>query len=197
MTTRHLDIGCGKFPRNPYHAIELHGVDIMDPATVGEPIGFSYKQANPALHGLPFDSNYFDSVSAFDFLEHIPRVLLSSNSEYIFPFIDLMNEIHRVLKPGGYFLAATPAFPYVEAFQDPTHVNILTKNTLKYFVSEKAYARNYGYTGNFEIAMNKFGYAKNYYDAEISVFAKIFRAFSKRLSLKDPCHLIWKAKAIK
>jgi SAM-dependent methyltransferase len=172
-------------------------VDIMDPAIVGEQASFIYKKSNPALHGLPYESNFFDSVSAFDFLEHIPRVLLADNSEYIFPFIHLMNEIHRVLKPGGYFLAATPAFPYVEAFQDPTHVNILTKNTLKYFVGDKAYARNYGYLGNFEIVMNKFGYAKNYYDSNISSVAKSFRAVSKRLSLKNPCHLIWKAKAVK
>jgi hypothetical protein len=44
-----------------------------------------------------------------------------------------MNEIWRILKPNGIFLARTPAYPSAAAFQDPTHVNIITDQTVSYF----------------------------------------------------------------
>jgi hypothetical protein len=28
--TKHLDVGCGRDPRNPFNCDELHGVDIVD-----------------------------------------------------------------------------------------------------------------------------------------------------------------------
>ena len=31
MTTRHLDLGCGPCPRNPYHHDETHAVDLTLP----------------------------------------------------------------------------------------------------------------------------------------------------------------------
>jgi SAM-dependent methyltransferase len=69
-------------------------------------------------------------------------------------FIELVNEIHRVLKNGGYFLHVTPAYPSKEAFQDPTHVNIITEDTFPfYFCQPELFAAKvgYGYTGNFEL----------------------------------------------
>ncbi len=62
-----------------------------------------------------------------------------------------MNEISRVLKPGGIFIAVTPAFPSSASFQDPTHINIISEETLSYF-DEKAWATElgYGYSGKLE-----------------------------------------------
>ena len=66
-----------------------------------------------------------------------------------------MNEVWRVLKPGGIFYAVTPAYPMPEAFQDPTHVNIITDQTHHYFCRDWSYTSNYGFKGRFEIVAAK------------------------------------------
>ena len=143
-STQSLDIGCGTSPRNPFHADALFGIDIR------EDPGLNVKYADLAIEPIPYASNSFDYVTAFEFLEHVPRVLYAP--AHRFPFIELMNEIHRVLKPGGVLLSHTPAYPYGEAFQDPTHVNIITENTFpKYFDDRSTWARMYGFTGAFTV----------------------------------------------
>lgn len=153
MTTRHLDLGCGASPRNPYRRDEVHAIDLSAPE--GMDARF-FRQANLSLDPIPHADSTFDSISAFDFLEHVPRVLMTADGRGTrFPFIELMNQIHRVLKPGGKLYALTPAFPRQEAFQDPTHVNIITEQTWRYFCGEKPAGRMYGFSGRFEMLKNE------------------------------------------
>ena len=127
MTTRHLDLGCGAVPRNPYRRDELHGIDI---APRHEPGAAEIRRANLALQPIPYPDSHFDSVSAYDFFEHVPRVLATADGQDTrFPFVQLMNEVWRVLVPGGLLYAYTPVYPHPMAFQDPTHVNILTRDS--------------------------------------------------------------------
>lgn len=143
--TKHLDLGCGSVPRNTYGQQELFGVDLS-----GSRQGGQIRHANLALHPIPFEDDTFDSVSAYDFLEHVPRVLQTADgSATRFPFVELMNEIWRVLKPAGLFYACTPVYPGKAAFQDPTHVNIMTADTHHYFVQPQRMAAMYGFRGNF------------------------------------------------
>ena len=130
----HLDLGCGKRPRNPYQRSHVCGIDIRALSAQLTDAGFEFKGANLAVEPIPFEDNRFGSVSAFDFIEHVPRLIVASNgTDTMFPFIGLMNEIWRVLAPGGRFYALTPAYPHREAFTYPTHVNIMTENTLDFF----------------------------------------------------------------
>ncbi|MDP3612241.1 MAG: methyltransferase domain-containing protein, partial [Rubrivivax sp.] len=113
--TRHLDLGCGPVPRNPYRREELFGVD-LSVSTDGGPI----RRANLVMQPIPFADHSFNSVSAYDFLEHVPRVMPTADGRGTrFPFIELMNEIWRVLKPGGLLYAVTPVYPHPAVFQDP------------------------------------------------------------------------------
>lgn len=145
--TRHLDLGCGAVPRNPFRCHELYGVDLAPRHKSGD---YSVRQGNLTLEPIPFDSNWFDSVSAYDFFEHVPRVLPTADGcATRFPFIELMNEISRVLRPGGMLHAVTPCYPSREAFQDPTHVNILTDRSHVYFTGDQPLGRMYGFTGHF------------------------------------------------
>jgi SAM-dependent methyltransferase len=144
--TRHLDLGCGPVPRNPYQRDELFGVDLS-----GSPDGGPIRRANLVMQPIPFADNSFESVSAYDFLEHVPRVMPTADGHNTrFPFIELMNEVWRVLKPGGMLYAITPVYPGKAAFQDPTHVNIMTVDTHTYFTRPQKMAAMYGFTGDFE-----------------------------------------------
>lgn len=148
MTTRHLDLGCGATPRNPYGQAEVHAIDLVRPDGV-DPARF--RVANLACQPIPYPADSFASVSAYDFLEHVPRLLPAADgSGTVFPFVRLMDEIWRVLVPGGLFYAITPAAPAMAAFTDPTHVNYISDETHAYFCGAAPPARIYGFAGRFE-----------------------------------------------
>lgn len=142
-----LDLGCGLTVRNPFLASEVFGVDIREDTDA------KIRKADLSVDPIPFESNRFDFCTAFDFVEHIPRSI-STPIGTRFPFVELMDEIHRVLKPGGIFFHRTPAYPAREAFQDPTHVNIITEDTMPYYFCEpEVYAKvmGYGFNGRFKL----------------------------------------------
>ncbi len=144
MKTKTLDIGCGKTPKNPFSLDEVYGIDIR------EEIDAKIYRADLAVEPIPFDDEFFDGVSAIDFIEHVPRVIYMPNRRFC--FVELMNEVYRVLKVGGRFLSITPAFPAPPAWRDPTHVNIITEETFPlYFAYEYRLAAAYGFRGHFQI----------------------------------------------
>lgn len=148
--TRTLDLGSGPAPINPFGFDEVYGVDIYNTGNA------NVRVADLVIEPIPFEDNYFDGVTAIDFLEHLPRTLYipsaSGGVKRINPFIDVMSEAYRVLKPGGQFLAKTPAYPTHEAFQDPTHVNIITENTQYYFTGIGLHLCHiYGFKGEFKL----------------------------------------------
>ena len=150
MTTKSLDLGCGKNIRNPFNCEFLYGLDIRERPEE------NIKSCDLTIEPIPFEDNFFDCVSAFDFIEHIPRIIYAPNRR--FPFIELMSEIYRVLKMGGVFLSVTPAFPKQEAYMDPTHVNIITEHTfLAYFDDVNCWGRDYGFKGAFHIEGQQWG----------------------------------------
>ena len=146
--TRSLDLGCGQQPRNPFNADQLFGIDVR------EDLQANIRRADLAIEPIPFGTAAFEYVSAYDFLEHIPRVIYVPERRNA--FVELMNEIYRVLKDGGLFLAFTPAYPHAAAFQDPTHVNIITEHTFPlYFDDANRWAAGYGFTGAFMIRLQE------------------------------------------
>jgi SAM-dependent methyltransferase len=143
-TTKTLDLGCGRQPKNPFQAHEAYGIDVRDDVAAG------IIKADLVIEPIPFPDASFDYVTAHDFIEHVPRVLYAPTRRN--PFVELMNEIHRVLKPGGLFLSVTPAYPHGAAFRDPTHVNLITEETFPlYFDNRLRWASIYGFKGAFEI----------------------------------------------
>ena len=148
MTTKTLDLGCGSTPRNPFFADELFGVDVR------EGLGPNIRAADLVIGPIPYEDEAFDYLTAFDFIEHVPRVVYAPQRRNA--FVELMNEAYRILKPGGYFMSSTPAYPHAEAFWDPTHVNVITEQTIPlYFSDQNRWAAIYGYTGAFRIVRHE------------------------------------------
>lgn len=197
--TRHLDIGCGRRPRNPYRRDELCGVDLVASAGAGVEV----RAANLSVQPIPFADGSFDSVSAYDFLEHVPRILPTADGLGTrFPFVELMNEVWRVLVPGGLFYALTPAFPTHAAFQDPTHVNIITRSTHVYFTRPQRMAAMYGFRGDFacrrEPHWAKSRPGLDYVPPPVGLVAKLKLAHRTwRARQGSTSHLVWEFEAIK
>jgi SAM-dependent methyltransferase len=142
--TKALDIGCGTNPKNTFNADELFGIDVR------EDVGANIYKADLVIEPIPFGDEMFDYVTAHDFIEHVPRVIYVPHRRNA--FVELMNEVWRVLKTGGLFLSFTPAFPQAPAFRDPTHVNIITDETFPlYFDHVNRWGTMYGFKGSFEV----------------------------------------------
>ncbi|MBD1845979.1 class I SAM-dependent methyltransferase [Cyanobacteria bacterium FACHB-63] len=104
-----LDIGCGRSKLEGaigLDHVQFPGVDIV--ADLNQP--------------LPIEDATFDAVHADQVLEHVDNL------------VGLIYEVHRILKPGGVFLATVPYFRSAWAYIDPTHVRCFTLYSMNYYV---------------------------------------------------------------
>ena len=131
-------------PTKSIRAEQVYGIDIRD-----NPSKY-IKCADLTVEPIPFEDNTFDFITAFDIIEHIPKIIYAPNRR--FPFVELMNEVWRALKPNGYFLSHTPVYPYSAIFGDPTHVSVVTHETFTgYFDDVSRNAEMYGFNGCFKV----------------------------------------------
>jgi len=80
---------------------------------------------------LPFNDNQFEEILAYSILEHVN-------------YVPLMDELYRILKPGGIIKIRTPHFSYCESWADPTHINHFSYMTFFYFT--KKLKREYSFS---------------------------------------------------
>ncbi len=107
-----LEIGCGKAKTPGYVGMDqfpLPGVDIVH---------------DLETFPWPLPASSVSEVKAHHVLEHLRNLT------------GVMEEVHRVLKPGGLFRIKVPYFRHVGAFTDPTHVRFFTEGTFDYFSSK-------------------------------------------------------------
>ena len=118
-----LNVGAGIGDELPvvHKAGDLYVIDIDPNALELIPQEFVFeKKVCDACH-MSYPDSFFDSVAAFDVLEHIEND------------IDLINEIYRVLKPGGFFVFTVPAFNFLFSSHDRAlkHFRRYDKRTIK------------------------------------------------------------------
>ena len=100
---------------------------------------------NVERYGLSdWEDNSVDKVRAWDFLEHIRRRKV----------VMVIEEIWRVLKPGGVLEHNTPSTDGRGAFQDPTHRSYWNYNSWMYFTIP-AYRAQIETKANFRIIETK------------------------------------------
>ncbi|MFI6058691.1 glycosyltransferase [Streptomyces sp. NPDC051286] len=107
-----LDLGAAHRKPPGYLGVDQYprdGVDIV--ATLPGPLD------------LPDDS--VGLLRAVDFLEHVPAK------------IPLINELYRLLAPGGMLLTRTPSSDGRGAYQDPTHVAYYNENSFWYYTDDQ------------------------------------------------------------
>jgi len=96
--------------------VDLGGVEAT-------PEGYQRVGLHEALERLPFADSSVSVVRAYDFFARVPPARV----------VPLMNELHRVLVPGGWLLSRTPSTDGRGAFQDPTHVSFWNENSFWYY----------------------------------------------------------------
>jgi len=70
----------------------------------------------------PFADNSYDLIFAHSVFEHLENQLKT------------MEEISRILKPGGRLVITVPYFRCVDAFTDSTHTHFFTTQSLNYYI---------------------------------------------------------------
>lgn len=102
-----LDLGCGAQKQYPGNI----GVELFPTPEVNVLTDLS--------GALPFADDSADRVFLIHILEHLVD------------FLPLVDEVHRVLRPGGMAFVLSPWWRYVNAVADPTHVRLLDVQTIK------------------------------------------------------------------
>ncbi len=122
-----IDLGCGRNKKEGFFGVDcqqLPGVDLVcDCNSI-----------------IPISDNVADEVNAVNFLEHV------NNDKRI----HIMNEVWRILKPGGYFYSYTPSSDGRGAFQDPTHYSFWNENSFLYY-TDNEYRAIYNINANFSV----------------------------------------------
>lgn len=117
-----LDLGCGKKKRAG--AIGLDNSDRHDADIIHDLNIFPY----------PFKENEIDDIYLDNVLEHLDNPM------------QVMEEVHRICKPGGKVKVIVPYFRSLWAFIDPTHKHFFTVNSLAYFDPRHQICKRYDYT---------------------------------------------------
>lgn len=113
-----LDLACGNNLQKGFI-----GVDI-----IGQPDSQAEVVHNLMKFPWPFEDNSVDEVFCAHYLEHIPH-----GDGYNDPMFEFMDELFRILKPGGTAKFICPYYTSVRAFQDPTHLRFISEPMFNYF----------------------------------------------------------------
>jgi SAM-dependent methyltransferase len=135
-----LDLGCGRgewLELLRAEGLQARGVEsnrAMIDNQRGRNLDIVHADAVAYLRGLPENSQR--AVTAFHFVEHIGLAEL----------IDLLDEIKRVLKPGGLIIVETPnpknlVVGACNFYSDPTHYKPLFPETLEFILSHRGFVR--------------------------------------------------------
>lgn len=126
---KRLNLGCGRNPIEGWINLDhmpLPGVDVVADLNAC------------ATTPLALDEDSIDEFLLSHLLEHIPNVL------------PLMQELHRVAKPGARMTILIPHGASDDAWEDPTHVRPYFPGSFGYFTQPYYWRADYGYRGDWQ-----------------------------------------------
>lgn len=115
-----LDLACGNHLQEGFTGVDLTTEGTQ--ATIAQDL---------LTFPWPFESNSIEEVVCSHFLEHIPKG--DSAHDPLFAFMD---ELWRILTPGGTVKFICPYYTSVRAWQDPTHHRVISEPMFFYFDHE-------------------------------------------------------------
>jgi SAM-dependent methyltransferase len=122
-----LNLCCGQFPLEGYLGVDIIPRECVD--VVADLDEF-----------WPWQDGTIDEVFCKDGFEHLKDT------------VHTMNELYRVLKPGGLARIVVPSTDGRGAFQDPTHRTFWNINTFRYFEEGHGWRAQYPHiSAKFEI----------------------------------------------
>jgi len=151
---RILDIGCGTYPYFLAHTAfaEKFAIDqIPLPSHTASELKIESFTLDLEIEPrLPFEDNYFESITLLAVVEHLDPALMAK----------LFKEVYRALKPGGVVILTTPAAWSDGLLKFMAQINLVSAEE----IHEHAYAYTlpllgwyFGQAG-FEMTKVKFGY---------------------------------------
>lgn len=128
----HIDLGCGVLRKGRLGIDRFPGPNVdlvMDLDTLWTSMEPD-ENSSEKIEGLgmigqgrmPFPDRSIESIISHHVLEHVGD-----------GFIRLMDECHRILKPGGIFRIIVPLFPSKTAVEDPDHKRYFMPDTFSAF----------------------------------------------------------------
>jgi len=121
-----LNLGCGKDIRQSTKNITYVNLDKFN--LPGVDVVWDLDK-----YPWPFKDNEFDKVIAKHVIEHLEDVVRA------------IEEIYRILKPGGILYIEVPIYPNPNAFADPTHKHVFTERTFNFFCPNTPLGRENDY----------------------------------------------------
>ncbi len=115
---KRLNVGCGFDIREGWinlDSAKLDGVDVVH---------------DLSMIPFPFEDNSMDEIACQDVLEHVD-----------YPIV--LQELHRILKPGGELTIRVPHFTCYRNYVDPTHIKRFSIQTFDFFVKNNERNRDY------------------------------------------------------
>lgn len=149
-----LDLGCGNSKRPNSIGMDINNRTQAD--VVHDLNSFPYP-----LPDSEFDEIYVDNV-----LEHLDDVM------------SVMEEIHRICKPGAMVKIIVPYFRSPWAYIDPTHKHYFTVDSFAYFDPEHSICLKYDYT------LSRFSVERIIFNETIP--GRIFKRIMKKIANRWP-----------
>lgn len=163
-----LDIGCG---RNKFSGAK--GIDFAANAEADI-------RHNLNVFPYPCATSSFDAILLRNVIEHLGYI------------VGLMDEIHRIGRPGADVVITTPHFSSLYSYQDPTHVRHLALESMDYFTTDTKHS-NFYTSNRFIMAGKGIDFGKSF---PLSYIARLICALSphkyeKHYAFIFPANSLW------